>query len=580
MGQTASSPCKNIKVLLLGHTNNGKTTFSRLVETTYTNKPTEDDLNELWAGCSSYVLQRGIAVIKIISNEILTMENPPNDLDQKSLLKFSKMSNESENVAQMYDELLSVVEHKTFQNLLENSEDSVAKLLLRHFKNYDTGQSFSGFVNLTETEYLTYSLPSSKSTSCQFSTPNVEWTVDDTFGSFYDQKEIFSGHNMIIYFCSLVNYEKSKKEFQKLLDYQKFENLPILFIFTKADLFKLQNKFTDLLEYEESLVNFQKEIEGLCKDRNIIFWVPDDFRNPTEFKSLIELKVMELLTFSSVNEKLNFLKKQDPKELEFPFNLKPNELLDILSSVYTLASSITKKKKRSTSFFNQQKQHSDPSLNSPKSAFKFTTKASDGTINSFVDNSMPTSIPGSDLFRFFSTADFEMITDEKQITQVLEMLIEIGFLVGFEKKDYKFNESTSYLISVDGLKSYLSFESAIFIETIMKFHELKMLKYSSVDTIVQFHDLFSKGLEIKNRTHKFKKYSDCFIASEATKWMVENFNLSKPICEAFGQMLCNFDIFITNHPFYDSLNFVKMISENEMKQKVEKLQKEHKFLNF
>ena len=130
MGQTVSSPCKNIKALLLGNTNNGKTTFSRLVEITYTNKPTEDDLKELWTGCSSFVFLKGIEVIKKISNEILEMKEPPKDINIKSLKKFIKLNNQSENVSQMYEEILMVVEHKTFQILLEKSDDSIAKLYI------------------------------------------------------------------------------------------------------------------------------------------------------------------------------------------------------------------------------------------------------------------------------------------------------------------------------------------------------------------------------------------------------------------------------------------------------------------
>jgi hypothetical protein len=239
MGQTPTLPCKNIKILLLGHTFSGKTTFTRLLETIYTTKPTEEDLKELWSGCSSFVFFRGIEVLSTLCNELLNMEDLPKDeFDPKILKKMSKIKPDSENIVQLlYDEILSIVEKKTFQNLLETCEDPVGKLfcffilklrLLQHFKNYDSSTSFSGFVNLSSMEYITYVAPSSSSTSLVLCTSGVQWTIDDTFGSFYDQKEIYSNHHLITYFISLVNFEKSKKEFQKVLDYSKFDDLPIL----------------------------------------------------------------------------------------------------------------------------------------------------------------------------------------------------------------------------------------------------------------------------------------------------------------------------------------------------------------
>jgi len=372
-----------------------------------------------------------------------------------------------------------------------------------------------------------------------------------------------------------VNHKNDKKIF--LI----FKNLIV--IFTKGDLFKLQNTFKDLIEYEEALLKYQKEIEYLCKDRKVIIWIPDDFRNPNEFKSFIELKFLEFFTISSFNEKLNFLKKPDSKEVEFPFNVKTSELLDILSSIYTLASKSKTKKKRSSSFFNPQKDQNNPSLTSSKSAFKISTKSNEGNSMMLNDTSSPISILGKDLFDFFSSQNFEIMKEKNEILKFLEMLIEIGFLIDLEKHEYKFNETTSYLLNLDGFKSYLSFQSAIFIETLLRFFELKFLKYISIQDgdLNQFYKLFSNGFEIKNRSHKFKKYNDSFIANESIKWMVENFNISKPICEAFGEMFCEFEIFISNNqPFYDTMNFIKFISEIEFKEKIENFEKKYKYLNF
>jgi GTPase SAR1 family protein len=130
MGQTPLQPCKNIKILLLGHTFCGKTTFTRLLETIYTTKPSEEDLKELWSSCSTFVFARGIELLSTLCNELLKMEDLPKDeFDPKILKKMSKIKPDNDNVIQLlYDEILSIVEKKTFQQLLETCDDPVGKL--------------------------------------------------------------------------------------------------------------------------------------------------------------------------------------------------------------------------------------------------------------------------------------------------------------------------------------------------------------------------------------------------------------------------------------------------------------------
>jgi hypothetical protein len=412
-------------------------------------------------------------------------------------------------------------------------------------------------------EYITYVVPSSTSTNLTFCTSGVQWTIDDTFGSFYDQKEIFSNHHLITYFCSLINFEKSKKEFQKVLDYSKFDDLPILrkhlfayhlVIFTKADLFKMKEELKDRSLFDDKIYSLQKEIEMMSKGRRLIFWVPDDLRNQNEMKNFLESKLSEILALSSFDKKLNFL--TIPNELTFPYNIETFALNDLLYSLHSVSSNTKAPKKRSSSFFSQSSSGSDLNSSSKKKVLKDST---------------PVTSTGAELMNFLSTQSIKAM-DTKEATSFLQMLIEIGFLFHSEK-DVAFNESITYTFGVDGLKSYLAFDGAILIETMVKFQEWKILKFGLNKNLKNFHNVFLNGLEIKNRTHKFKKYNDSFIASDAIKWMIESLNISRDVSESFGNFLCSEEFFISNGVFSDSMLFVKLIAENNLNEKIEKLEK-------
>jgi hypothetical protein len=318
----------------------------------------------------------------------------------------------------------------------------------------------------------------------------------------------------------------------------------------------MKGELKDRSLFDDKVDSLRKEIEAMSKGRKLIFWIPDDLRNQNEMKNFLENKLSEILALSSFDKKLSFL--TIPKELTFPYNLETFALNDLLYSLHSVSSNTKTPKKRSSSFFSQSSSGSDLNSASKK---KVSTK-----------DSIPVTSTGTDLMNFLSNQSIKAM-DAKEASSFLEMLIEIGFLFHSEK-NVTFNESLTYTFGVDGVKSYLAFDGAILIETMVKFQELKILKFGLNKNLKNFHNVFLNGLEIKNRTHKFKKFNDSFIASDAVKWMIENLNISRDISESFGNFLCLEEFFISNGVvFSDSMIFVKLIPESNLNEKIEKLEK-------
>ena len=68
------------------------------------------------------------------------------------------------------------------------------------------------------------------------------------------------------------------------------------------------------------------------------------------------------------------------------------------------------------------------------------------------------------------------------------------------------------------------------------------------------------GLEIKDRWYNFKRYPQCFIGSDAVKWLMKNQKITREGAIALGQMLIKRGIIahvVNEHQFEDSYLFYR-----------------------
>jgi hypothetical protein len=149
----------------------------------------------------------------------------------------------------------------------------------------------------------------------------------------------------------------------------------------------------------------------------------------------------------------------------------------------------------------------------------------------------------------------------KKAILFFQLLIDVGLIVHVVEKTKPFADDFLFFKFVESNP-----DRDDIIKVIQTYNEIKFVMGSldSLDFLNQFYLSLShpmNGVEIKDRSWRFRTYPKTFVGSEAVTWISKKYNIGKSAALILGEKMRDlgcFDHVVSQHPFLDEYYFYHM----------------------